>query len=153
MVITKDIALFKANILNSKPILSIDYGKRNIGIAISDEKKTISLPWYTIKSSGLKSTLLIIQKILKSKNVSGTIIGWPTLSFTSKANKLVPDIMFLAENLASEINPILLYDESFTTLQAIEELRYHNFPKSLQEKLNDQISASIILEEVLSQIR
>lgn len=151
MIITQDLSIFKQNILSSKPILSIDYGKKKIGIAISDKDKTIALPWYTIKFTSLKVSVEIIQKILISKDVSGTIIGLATLNY--QKNKLKSDIIFLAKSLASNTNPILLYDESFSTAQAIEELKYHNFPKNLQEKLNDQISASIILDEVLNQIK
>lgn len=151
MIITQDLSIFKQNILSSKPILSIDYGKRKIGIAISDKDKTIALPWYTIKFTNLKVVIETIQKMLTSKDVSGTVIGLATLNY--QKNKLKSDIMFLAKNLAHETNPVLLYDESFSTAQAIEGLKYYKFSKSLQEKLNDQVSASIILEEVLNQIK
>ena len=45
---------FKKNIGDNSRLLGIDPGKKNIGLAICDEKKIVATPLRTIKKKNLK---------------------------------------------------------------------------------------------------
>ena len=59
-----------------RPILSIDYGEKRIGLAISDELHLLAHPLKTIKND--KIVFEQILEIVKEYNVEKIIIGYPT---------------------------------------------------------------------------
>ncbi|MDR0401684.1 MAG: Holliday junction resolvase RuvX, partial [Endomicrobium sp.] len=65
------------NMQNISRLIGIDYGSKNIGIAISDATLTIASPFCIIKNFSLKRSALEILEISKKNNVSMLILGLP----------------------------------------------------------------------------
>jgi len=59
---------FKKNIDNNSRLLGIDPGKKNIGIAICDEKKVVATPLKVIKKNKFQFFLKEIQDIIKEND-------------------------------------------------------------------------------------
>ena len=58
-------------------ILSIDYGSKRIGLALSDLMQIIAKPFKTIQNKNNAQILDEINKIIIDKNVNKIIVGLP----------------------------------------------------------------------------
>ncbi|MDR1691704.1 MAG: Holliday junction resolvase RuvX [Rickettsiales bacterium] len=134
----------------NKRLLSIDFGVKRIGFAISDPELKIAFPLTVIENKGIKHNVAEIQKILEKNNVGGFLIGKPT-----KMSGADSDIAFLVENFANHLSqnigiPILFWDERFSSSVMQREL-IENFDMSRQKrkKIIDKLAASYFLQGAL----
>ena len=68
---------FKKNIGTNSRLIGIDPGKKNIGVAICDEKKVVATPFETLKKIKFDSLLSQINKIIEENNIKGIVVGQP----------------------------------------------------------------------------
>ena len=132
-----------------KKIIALDIGKKKIGVAISNEKKNLTIPLSVISKEKLLEELI---NMLKELSPGGILIGLPInpLIKNSRSQQMIKDItknvdMFLTKN--NYELPILFWDESYTSLEA-EELTNNFFKnKKEQKKYIDKFAAKIILDD------
>ena len=130
-------------------ILSIDYGKKRTGIAVTDPLQIIAGGLATVSTSELFDWL---KAYLSKEPVDRIVIGEPrqpngqpsenlgrVQQFVNRWRKEFPDV------------PIELYDERFTSVLAHQAMLEGGLrKKARQDKaLVDEISATIILEDYL----
>ena len=130
-------------------ILSIDYGKKRTGIAVTDPLQIIANGLVTVSTSGLFDFL---REYMSKEPVERIIIGEPKQAdgspsenmaritqFANRWRKAYPDI------------PIEFYDERFTSVLAHKAMLDGGLhKKKRQDKaLVDEISATIILQSYL----
>lgn len=130
-------------------ILSIDYGKKRTGIAVSDPLQIIAGGLATVETHQLFSFL---KQYITQEAVECVVIGEPrqpngepsenlqrVKQFVSQWRKEVPSI------------PIVLYDERFTSVLAHQIMIDGGLKKKARadKALVDEISATIILEDYL----
>ena len=58
-------------------LMSLDLGKKNIGIAISDQNLVIASPFKVLKRKTFTKDANELISIIKDNSVGGLIIGWP----------------------------------------------------------------------------
>lgn len=134
-------------------ILSIDYGKKRTGIAVTDPLQIIANGLVTVSTSGLFDFL---REYMSKEPVERIIIGEPKQAdgspsenmaritqFANRWRKAYPDI------------PIEFYDERFTSVLAHKAMLDGGLhKKKRQDKaLVDEISATIILQSYLESSR
>ena len=127
-------------------ILSIDYGKKRTGIAVTDPLKIIAGGVTTVATTDLVKYL---TDYIARENVERVIIGEPKQNdgtpsenmsritpFVNRWKKLFPNI------------PIELYDERFTSVLAHRAMIDGGLRKKARQNkaLVDEISAIIILD-------
>jgi len=106
---------FKKNIDNNSRLLGIDPGKKNIGIAICDEKKVVATPLKIIKKKKFQILLKEIKSIIKENNIKGVVIGNP-INMDSSFGKASQSATDFAKNLSKNITiPIVLWDERLSS--------------------------------------
>jgi len=106
---------FKKNVENNSRLLGIDPGKKNIGIAICDEKKVIATPLKIIKKNKLQILLKEIQDIIKENDIRGIVIGNP-INMDGSLGKSSQSATDFAKNLSKNITiPIILWDERLSS--------------------------------------
>ncbi len=130
-------------------ILSIDYGKKRTGLAVTDPLQIIAGGLATVATSGLFEFL---QEYIDREEVERIVIGEPrqpngqpsenlqrVQQFVNRWRKAVPQI------------PIEYYDERFTSVLAHQAMLDGGLrKKARQDKaLVDEISATIILEDYM----
>ena len=130
-------------------ILSIDYGKKRTGLAVTDPLQIIAGGLATVSTSELFAWL---QAYLAKEQVERIIIGEPrqpngqpsenlarVQQFVNRWRKAVPSV------------PIEYFDERFTSVLAHQAMLDGGLrKKARQDKaLVDEISATIILEDYL----
>ena len=134
-------------------ILSIDYGKKRTGIAVTDPLKIIANGLATVSTSELLSFLL---DYIKKEAVERIIIGKP-MQMNGQASENMARVQQFYNrwnNLRTGI-PIEYVDERFTSVIAHQAMIDGGLKKkSRQNKaLVDEISATIILQSYMDSRR
>ena len=134
-------------------ILSIDYGKKRTGIAVTDPLQMIANGLTTVDTVQLFD---FIADYLSKEQVERIVVGYPKqvngedsenmkriTPFVNRLRKLYPTIT------------IELYDERFTSVLAHRAILDSGISrKARQDKaLVDKISATIILQDYMERIR
>ena len=130
-------------------ILSIDYGKKRTGLAVTDPLQIIAGGLATVATSELFDYL---QAYISREQVEMIVIGEPrqpngepsenlarVLQFVNRWRKAVPQV------------PIQFYDERFTSVLAHQAMLDGGLKKKARQNkgLVDEISATIILEDYM----
>ena len=134
-------------------ILSIDYGRKRTGIAVTDPLQIIAGGLATVSTSELFEWL---QQYLQREQVERIVIGEPRQPNGQPSENLQRVQQFVARwRKAHPEVPIDYYDERFTSVLAHQAMIDGGLrKKARQDKaLVDEISATIILEDYLRSIR
>ena len=130
-------------------ILSIDYGKKRTGIAVTDPLQLIAGGLATVSTSELFDWL---KTYMAKESVERIVIGEPrqpngqpsenlerVQQFVNRWRKVMPEV------------PIEFYDERFTSVLAHQAMIDGGLKKKARQDkgLVDEISATIILEDYL----
>ena len=130
-------------------ILSIDYGKKRTGIAVTDPLQIIAGGLATVSTSTLFDWL---SDYIKREPVERIIIGEPKQTkgqpsenyvrveqFVNRWKKAMPDV------------PIEFFDERFTSVLAHKTMLEGGLHKKARQnkELVDEISATIILQDYM----
>lgn len=130
-------------------ILSIDYGKRRTGLAVTDPLKIIAGGLCTVETPTLMAYL---KDYCSREQVERIVIGLPTQpngqpsenqarvrEFTGRLRKELPQI------------PVEFWDERFTSVMAHQTMLQSGIGKKRRQDkaLVDEISATIILQSYM----
>lgn len=130
-------------------ILSIDYGRRRTGLAVTDPLQMIAGGLATVSSSELFDWL---KAYVAKESVERIVIGEPRQLDGSPSENLPRVQQFVARwRKAMPTIPIEYYDERFTSVLAHQAMLDGGLRKKARQNkaLVDEISATIILEDYL----
>ena len=130
-------------------ILSIDYGRKRTGIAVTDVMQIIANGLTTVPTHELMSFIL---KYIEQEPVERIIVGHPKQMNNEESENMkniVPFLNQLKKKLPSI--PVELYDERFTSVLAHQAMLDGGLKKKARQNkaLVDEISATIILQSYL----
>ena len=131
--------------------LGIDYGKKRIGLALSDIMGIFAQPFNVIESKGIKNDALAILQISQENSVSCIVIGIPMRLDTSEGEMagLTKEFIEELKKLTTEIK-IDVIDERLTTVQAERMLTEEaNMSREKRKNVRDKIAATFILQTYL----
>jgi putative holliday junction resolvase len=144
--------LNKTNVHKIKPpILGIDYGTKNIGLAITDYKGIVAQPLDTIvvKKGNFENFFSKLQQILERHKVETIVLGIPQ-SFKKEYLQNNERILQFKTSIEDITNtPVFLYDESYSTSTSYEILRSHGEVQKKSRKKIDRIAATYFLQELI----
>lgn len=132
-----------------QPLISIDYGQKKIGLAISTPDHKMSLPLQLLLGDSEKKKLNQIAEITKAKNACAIVLGLPlNMDGTKSEQTLI--IEKFAEKLEKRTNlPIFLQDERLTSRAADNLLKSFGVKRKVRNTNDDLTAASLILETTL----
>ena len=149
---TEDPQKFYNNLNKKLPLLGIDPGTKNIGLAISDVSKTIATPLDVLTNVKYKNLVNYIKNIQHRNGLSGIVIGYPVNMDVTVGPK-AQSSNSLADNLFKDINlPILLWDERLSTSAVEKMLINADITRDKRKKNIDKLAASYILQGFLDLI-
>lgn len=126
-------------------ILAIDYGKKRVGIAVSDPCGIIATGLQTVASH---EVLQFLQQYISQEQVDLFVVGHPKQLDNSDSESMTYIKPFLTalQRKFPEI-PVTLYDERFTSVLAHKALLEGGAKKKTRQnkELIDTMSATIIL--------
>ncbi len=131
-------------------ILSIDYGKKRTGLAVTDPLKIIANGLTTVQTSELFDYL---KSYISSESVEEIVIGRPTQPNGQPSENLGRVEQFVNRwKKAFPGVPIVYYDERFTSVIAHQAMIIGGVGKKRRREdkgLVDEISATIILQDYM----
>ncbi|MFS8131391.1 MAG: Holliday junction resolvase RuvX [Candidatus Dojkabacteria bacterium] len=126
-------------------ILSIDFGTKRVGLALSDETETFAHRIDPIENYIDEKELIIkLAKIIEFEKISEVLVGLP-LGVDEKETEMSKKISSFVQSLRSIINSsVKTVNETYTTKMA-----YSNLGRAKGKKSIDSESARILLQEYL----
>lgn len=135
-------------------ILSIDYGKKRTGLAVTDPLQIIANGLTTVDTKDLFDFLL---KYVSQEEVERIVIGKPTQPNGQPSENLARVENFVNRwRKANPSIPIDYYDERFTSVLAHRAIIDGGVKKKTRREnkgLVDEVSATIILEDYMNSRR
>ena len=131
-------------------LLSIDYGRKRTGLAVTDPLQIIATPLTTVPTHQLISYL---TTYCQQEEVEKFVLGYP-IRLDGSDTDTTPEVKALAKQLEKKFagKPIHLHDERFTSQLALEAMIAGGTSKKYrrQKENIDKISATIILQSYLA---
>ena len=135
-------------------ILSIDYGKKRTGLAVTDPLRIIAGGLSTIETKDLFDFL---SAYVVREGVERIVIGKPTQPNGQPSENLVRVENFVNRwRKACPEVPIEYYDERFTSVLAHRAILEGGVKKKIRREnkgLVDEVSATIILQDYMNSIK
>ena len=134
--------------------MSIDYGDKRVGVALSDPMHTISYPLCVINQTDQDSLINEILKISQAKEVEKIIIGLPISmsgNYSEQTKKVILFKNLLAKTILNkDINiTIDFIDERLSSVSAKNIMIEKGIKTGHNKGKIDELSAAIILQEYL----
>tara|TARA_B100001758_G_C18026539_1_gene410838 strand:+ start:146 stop:559 length:414 start_codon:yes stop_codon:yes gene_type:complete len=133
-------------------ILAIDFGKKRIGLAITDSDKIIASPLKTVANKDIFSFL---KNFLINEDIECIVLGDPKTK-RNHENELIKDLEKFHNKIKNKFKiPVHFIDERFTSKIAYRIILDSNIKKMKRrdKSLVDKVSASLILETYLKKTK
>ncbi|KKT81026.1 MAG: hypothetical protein UW78_C0019G0021 [Candidatus Azambacteria bacterium GW2011_GWA1_44_9] len=118
-------------------ILSIDYGQKWMGLAISDDERKLAFPYKTLENNS--KFFSILNEIIKKEEVYKIIIGLP-LNKKMKPTAQTTEVENWAEKLITKVEVSLDFENEIFTSKEAEKSNAKNVHSA---------AAAIILQSYL----
>jgi putative Holliday junction resolvase len=136
-------------------VLGIDYGRRRIGLAISDATGLLARPWKSISCTGLLSdaaAALVAEIVPLAREADGLgaiVLGLPR-RLSGEATELTARVQRLSALLREAVAiPVVLQDERLSSHEAESVLAQHVKDWRQRKPLLDAAAAAVILQDFL----
>jgi len=133
-------------------ILALDHGTKRIGVAVSDETKTIAQPLEYIPAEPYADFLERLKKLLIEKEVELILIGMPRNMNGTYGPAAEKVNAFVAALKTTVTLPIKLWDERLTSTIANRILIQGNVRRGQRKEKVDKMAAAILLQSYLDVI-
>ncbi len=138
--------------INPGRILGLDYGKRRIGIALSDPNQLLGTPLTTFPNKGFFDICARIEKSCADHEVVAVVLGHP-VHMDGRLSETAMQVRHLKNDLEKILDiPIILWDERWSTVSAHKTLLTTGRSPSKNRKIVDQIAAAHILQSFLDRL-
>ncbi|MDP8207151.1 MAG: Holliday junction resolvase RuvX [Candidatus Electryonea clarkiae] len=129
-------------------LLALDWGRKRIGVAISDPSGILASPYTTLDATPRKRLLERIKNIINEENIECIIIGLP-LNMDGSEGKSALQARSLADEVESLGIPVKTHDERLSSYEANRLLRDAGKKPSRNKGLIDRAAATLILQDFL----
>lgn len=135
--------------------LGIDYGRKRIGLALSDPSGLLARPWKAIPSSGALDRVAreLVREIDALQNegdgLAVVVLGYPR-RLSGDANEQTPVVEALAAQLRTMTSlEVVLQDERLSSHEAESRLARTEKDWRKRKPLVDAVAAAVILQDYL----
>lgn len=139
-------------------VLGIDYGKRRIGLALSDPSGTLARPWRVLRPESGKEALSSVTDLISAlrsdeEGLVAIVIGFPK-SLDGALTDLTRKALSFGEQLGSRVGlPIHFEDERLSSLEADQRLAQNERDWRKRKQKLDAAAAAVILQDYLDRQR
>jgi len=128
-------------------VLGLDMGAARIGLAVSDQSRTLASGYGFIEFKGYKDFIEKITQIAAKEEIKEFVIGLP-LNMSGTKGFQADKAERIAEMIRTEIKcPVNLMDERLTTVEAARQI--HASGHKVKKGRIDEVAATIILQAFL----
>jgi len=130
-------------------ILALDFGSKNIGLAVSDELGLTAQGLPTLRRSNKRNDLDHLRRVIRQFGVSEIVLGLP-LRMSGSEGVQAEKVHAFAEELRRKFKlPVHLFDERLTSVEANRVLRESEVSIQRRAEVVDQLAAVLILQSFL----
>ena len=130
-------------------ILALDFGSRNIGLAVSDELGLTAQGLPTYRRSNKKNDFDHLRRLIRQYAVGEIVLGLP-LRMSGDEGIQAEKVQEFAEELRRRFKlPVQLFDERLTSVEANRVLRETDMSIRRRAEVVDQLAAVLILQAYL----
>ncbi len=130
-------------------ILALDFGSRNVGLALSDELCVTVRPLPSIPNLGRRDLLRRLKASVVDLGVHALVVGIP-LNMDGTSGEAVRRVRRFIQSLQVELGlPLHEADERLSTVEADEIWMAMNARQQRKYRTRDSLAAAIILERYL----
>jgi putative holliday junction resolvase len=134
-------------------VLAVDYGRKRIGLALSDESGLTAEPLAVVCRINRRKDLQQLREICREHNVSHVIVGQP-LRLSGELSEMAIEAKAFAKRLAGAVDlTVELVDERLTSWEARQTMaRIKPAARRKGEPL-DHVAAAVLLRDYLGRKR
>jgi putative Holliday junction resolvase len=131
-------------------IAAIDYGGARIGVALSDEQRTMALPHATYLRQSAVADAEWFRRLVREYQVTLLVVGLPVHLDGRESRESRAAREFGRWLTAESGVAVVFFDERFTTAEADEELRGRGLTARQRKTRRDMLAAQILLRDFLA---
>ena len=125
---------------------------KRIGVAVSDETRTVARPLPRIERTAWKKVLLTVKELVSEFDAGALVIGLP-FNFDGSESEMSTEARRLARNFALSLEiPVILQDERATSYEARGRLWQSGSDLAETRRLVDSEAAVIILTDLMDRL-
>ncbi len=125
--------------------LGIDYGRKRIGIAISDPEGKIAFPRRVLTRHSTVQAIREIAELMKCEKIEQVVIGLPA-SLDGRETKMTEEVRAFARVLQKQIKCAVAFENEMLTTKIARQA-------GVKKEHRDASSAALILQSYLDRIR
>jgi len=130
-------------------IMGLDYGDRNIGVAVSDAFRWTAQGIGVVRKRRDDSELDELAALVREHEVSEIVVGLPK-NMNGTIGPRGEICIAFAQSLREQLNlPVHLWDERLTTVSAERTLLEADISRKKRKQVVDKMAAALILQNYL----
>jgi len=151
-MIYDDISEFAAALPSMQAIAGLDFGEKTIGVAVSDNYRSVATPLETIRRKKFTLDAARLLEIADGRRLGGLVLGLPRNMDGSEGPRCQKTRAF-ARNLSRLTDlPIGFWDERLSTVAAEKALLEADTTRKRRAEVIDHVAAGYILQGVLDRL-
>jgi putative Holliday junction resolvase len=130
-------------------LAGIDYGRRRIGVAVTDDGGIIARGLCVIDRKKIPDCTAELARIINDEKPSAIVFGLP-LGPNDEETEMSAEVRGFAAVIAERTGMAVHFiDESFTSKKAAEIMMHRKKKERRNKALSDRIAACLILEDYM----
>jgi putative Holliday junction resolvase len=130
-------------------ILSLDYGSKTIGLAVSDPLGITAQGLPTLRRKNKRTDFGALSELIRKYEIAEIVLGLP-LHMSGRAGVQAEKAQLFAEDLRKQFSlPVHLWDERLTSAEANRVLRESEMSIRRRGEVVDRLAAVLILQSFL----
>jgi putative Holliday junction resolvase len=130
-------------------VLALDFGKRRIGLAVSDELGITAQGLPTLQRTNKAQDLEALGRLIRERGVALVVMGQPLHMSGTEGRQANYAAQFARTLEAHAQVEVRLWDERLTTVEANRVLKQSGVSREKQRAAVDRLSAVLILQSYL----
>jgi len=129
--------------------LGLDYGKKRIGLALSDPMGIIATGLPTWERQQIEADLEHIGATVAANEVGRIVVGLPR-HMNGSLGPEAKEVLEFVEDLQRQLTvPVVTWDERLTSLQADRAMLQGNLTRKKRRQRVDRLAAQLLLQNYL----
>jgi putative Holliday junction resolvase len=135
--------------VESSRILAVDYGRKKIGLALSDELGITAQPLLTFSRTNRRNDLHRLREICAKHSVARILVGHP-LHMSGEPSPMADEAALFAQRLRKDLGiEVELVDERLTSWEAAQTMAEVKSSSRRKRAPLDDVAAAVLLRDYL----
>lgn len=143
---------FVAALPRDGALLGLDLGDKTVGLAISDLRRSVATPLYTLRRVKFTLDAAAILDLVRTRGVAGLVLGLPRNMDGSEGPRAQATRAFARNMAALTALPICFWDERLSTVAAERALLEADTSRKRRREVIDAVAAGYILQGALDRL-